>query len=56
MKLGAEKIPVRGCDNFPAMGHLLEFPSLWPEFRKALAQGEAAMIEAGWLDEEDLAT
>jgi len=28
--------------------------SLWPQFRKALAQVEAAMVQQGWLDREDL--
>jgi len=28
--------------------------SLWPQFRKALAQVEAAMVQNGWLDREDL--
>ena len=31
-------------------------PALWPEFKKALAQVEAAMIQEGWLDREDLET
>ncbi len=29
-------------------------PALWPQFRRALAQVEAKMIEGGWLDKEDL--
>jgi hypothetical protein len=29
-------------------------PTLWPEFKKALAQVEAAIIQEGWLDREDL--
>ena len=29
-------------------------PALWPQFKRALAQVEAAMIGQGWLDEEDL--
>ena len=29
-------------------------PVLWRQFRAALDQAEAAMIEAGWLDKEDL--
>jgi hypothetical protein len=28
--------------------------SLWPQFRKALGQVEAAMIDQKWLDKEDL--
>jgi len=30
-------------------------PALWPQFKAALAQVEEAMVEAGWLDREDLA-
>jgi hypothetical protein len=30
-------------------------PHLWPQFRAALVQVEGAMIEAGWLDKEDVA-
>lgn len=29
-------------------------PALWPEFRAALDQIEAAMVQEGWLDREDL--
>lgn len=29
-------------------------PALWPQFKEALAQVEAAMITAGWLDPADL--
>jgi hypothetical protein len=29
-------------------------PQLWPQFRAALRQVEAAMIDQGWLDREDL--
>jgi hypothetical protein len=30
-------------------------PALWPQFKAALAQVEAAMIKESWLDREDLA-
>ena len=30
--------------------------SLWPQFRKALGLVEAAMVQHGWLDREDLET
>lgn len=29
-------------------------PHLWPQFRQALARVDAALIQAGWLDAEDL--
>ena len=32
----------------PTKKGLAVSPTLWPEFKKALAQVEAAMIEAGW--------
>jgi len=38
----------------PTKKGLAVSPALWPEFRKALAQIEAAMIQKGWLDREDL--
>lgn len=38
----------------PTKKGLTVSPSLWPEFKKALAQVEAAMIQDGWLDREDL--
>jgi hypothetical protein len=43
-----------GKDPLPTKKGLAVSPQLWPQFRKALAQVEAAMIEAGWLDREDL--
>jgi hypothetical protein len=29
-------------------------PALWRQFREALLEVEAAMIESGWIDREDL--
>lgn len=43
-----------GKDPAPTKKGLTVSPTLWPGFRKALAAVEAAMIEAGWLDREDL--
>jgi hypothetical protein len=43
-----------GKDPAPTKKGLAVSPQLWPQFRAALAQVEAAMIEAGWLDQEDL--
>jgi hypothetical protein len=43
-----------GQDPAPTKKGLAVSPQLWPQFRKALTQVEAAMIEAGWLDKEDL--
>jgi hypothetical protein len=43
-----------GKDPAPTKKGLAVSPQLWPQFRKALAQVEAAMVEAGWLDREDL--
>lgn len=39
----------------PTKKGLAVSPVLWPQFRQALAQVEAAMVGAGWLDREDLA-
>jgi Transcriptional Coactivator p15 (PC4) len=41
-------------DPTPTKKGLAVSPQLWPQFRAALAQVEAAMIRAGWLDQEDL--
>jgi hypothetical protein len=30
-------------------------PALWLQFKQAFAQVEAAMVQEGWLDREDLA-
>jgi len=43
-----------GKDPIPTKKGLTIAPHLWPQFRRALAQAEAALIEAGCLDEEDL--
>ena len=43
-----------GKDPVPTKKGLAVSPQLWPQFRVALAQVEEAMIEAGWLDREDL--
>jgi hypothetical protein len=43
-----------GKNPAPTKKGLAVSPQLWPLFRKALAQVEAAMVEAGWLDREDL--
>jgi len=38
----------------PTKKGLAVSPALWPQFRKALAEVEAAMIQEGWLDQADL--
>jgi hypothetical protein len=43
-----------GKDPVPTKKGLAVSPTLWPEFRKALAQVEATMLQEGWLDQEDL--
>jgi hypothetical protein len=43
-----------GKDPVPTPKGVTVSPTLWPEFKKALAQVEAAMIQEGWLDQEDL--
>jgi hypothetical protein len=43
-----------GKDPIPTKKGLAVPPHLWPHFRQALAQMEAAMIEQGWLDRENL--
>jgi len=43
-----------GKDPSPTPKGLAISPTLWPEFKKALAQLETAMIQEGWLDREDL--
>lgn len=42
-------------DPAPTKKGLTVSPQLWPQFRAALAQEAAAMIDAGWLDRADLA-
>lgn len=41
-------------DPVPTPKGLTVSPALWPQFKRALAQVEAAMIGQGWLDKEDL--
>jgi hypothetical protein len=43
-----------GKEPAPTKKGLAVSPQLWPNFRAALAQVEAAMIQEGWLDREDL--
>jgi len=43
-----------GKEPAPTKKGLAISPNLWPQFRAALAQVEAAMIEQGWLDREDI--
>jgi hypothetical protein len=43
-----------GKDPAPTKKRLAISPQLWPQFRAALEQVEAAMIEQGWLDRDDL--
>jgi len=40
----------------PTKKGLAVSPTLWPQFKAALAQVEAALIEQGWIDREDLET
>ena len=43
-----------GREISPTKKGLAVSPALWPQFREALAQVEAAMISEGWLDQADL--
>lgn len=43
-----------GKDPIPTKKGLAVSPQLWPQFREALTRLEAAMIEEGWIDLEDL--
>jgi hypothetical protein len=43
-----------GKDPVPTKKGLPVSPILWPEFKRALAEVEAAMIDQKWLDKEDL--
>jgi hypothetical protein len=47
-------LPDEDKDSIATRKGLTVSPQLWPQFRKALAQVEAAMIKAGWLDREDM--
>jgi hypothetical protein len=40
-------------DPAPTKKGLAVNPALWPQFKEALAQVEAAMIAEGWLDQAD---
>lgn len=41
-------------DPAPTKKGLAVSPALWPQFRAALKEVEAAMITQGWLDQADL--
>ncbi|MCX5888190.1 MAG: transcriptional coactivator p15/PC4 family protein [Deltaproteobacteria bacterium] len=43
-----------GKEPSPTKKGLAVSPTLWPQFKEALGQVEAAMIKEGWLDREDL--
>lgn len=43
-----------GKDAAPTKKGLAVSPALWGQFRAALEEVEAAMIQEGWLDREDL--
>lgn len=43
-----------GKEPAPTQKGLTVSPTLWPEFKKALAHVEAAMVDAGWVTLEDL--
>ncbi len=43
-----------GNKTLPTKKGVTVAPALWPEFRRALDQVEAAMIEQGLIDREDL--
>ena len=44
-----------GKDPAPTKKGLAVSPALWVQFRQALDQVEASMIQEGWIDKEDLA-
>jgi hypothetical protein len=44
-----------GQDPMPTKRGLAIAPHLWPEFKKRLDLVDQALVEAGWLDPEDLA-
>jgi Transcriptional Coactivator p15 (PC4) len=44
-----------GKDPAPTKKGLAVSPALWLQFKQALAQVEAAMVQEGWIDREDLA-
>ncbi|MGO9622275.1 MAG: PC4/YdbC family ssDNA-binding protein [Desulfobaccales bacterium] len=41
-------------DPVPTPKGLAVSPQLWPQFRRALAQVEEGLIQAGWIDQADL--
>lgn len=43
-----------GKDPAPTKKGLAVSPAIWAQFRGALEQVEAAMIQEGWIDREDL--
>jgi len=43
-----------GKDPAPTPKGLAVSPTLWPQFKVALAKVEEAMIMEGWIDREDL--
>jgi hypothetical protein len=43
-----------GKDPSPTPKGLAISPTLWPQFKRALAQVEEAIVMAGWIDREDL--
>lgn len=43
-----------GKDPVPTKKGLAVSPSLWPQFRAALAQVERELVAQAWLDREDL--
>lgn len=43
-----------GKDPAPTKKGLAVSPTLWPQFKAALAQVEQAMVKARWIDVEDL--
>ena len=47
-------IEEEGKDPAPTKKGLAVSPAIWPQFRAALDQVEAAMIQEGWFDREDL--
>jgi hypothetical protein len=44
-----------GKDPAPTKKGLAVSPAMWVQFRSALDQVEAAMVQEGWIDREDLA-
>ena len=40
--------------DMPTKKGLAVSPALWPQFKRALAQVEAALVREGWIDKEDI--